>query len=439
MTTRAGVNVIGYVSGNLGLGVIAREMVRLLEHRGHPVAVRDLDPGSGRGRTDLSLESRFVASTKDLPHPINLWIVAADSILGIGRDICESPALRNRLNAVSIWWELPHILPEWKTAAEAFDVFVAGSEFIKEVWANQVPGIPVVLARTPIDAGAGVVADRAGFGLPEDAFLVFTGFEPASDPVRKNPFAAIDAFQRAFGPEARARLVIKLNNPGFDLGAKPMIERLEVMAATDKRLIILKDRLSLDRLMALYASCDLIVSLHRSEGLGLMPLEAMHLGKPVVATGWSGNMTYMDHANSCPVRVSFVDTDNTSVHYSPRALGIRSFWAEPDVGHAAQLIRWLANDPAAYQRLSSRSRLAALEYNRKAKEASWVDEIMAVEERRGLMPGKDHATVAARIDAALARKASRKAMAEGSLWGAMTKRASLELSRHVGWRFQRKL
>ena len=438
MTALTGVNVIGYASGNLGLGVIAREMVRLLEHRGHPVAVRDLDPGGGRSGADLSFESRFVARTKDLPHPINLWVAAADSILGIGREICGSPVLRNRFNAVSIWWELPHILPEWQTAAEAFDVLVAGSEFIKESWANQVAGLPTVLARTSFGAGAGVVADRAGFGLPAHEFLVFTGFEPASDPVRKNPFAAIDAFQRAFGPESRAKLVIKLNNPGVDSRAKPMIERLEAMAAADKRLIVLKDRLNVDRLMALYASCDLVVSLHRSEGLGLMPLEAMHLGKPVVATGWSGNMTYMDHANSCPVRVSFVDTDNTSVYYSPRALGIRSFWAEPDVAHAASLIRWLANDPAAYKRLSDRSRLAAFEYDRKANEAGWVDEITALEERRNLMPAKDYAMVASRIDVALARKAWRKGMAEDGLWSVVRKKASHELARHVGWRFQRR-
>ena len=438
MTAPIGVNVIGYASGNLGLGVITRQMVGLLERRGHAVAVHDLDPGGGRRGADMTLMSRFVARVEDLPHPINLWVIGADSILDKGRDICQSPTLRKRINAVSIWWELPHILPEWQAATKAFDALVAGSEFIKESWANQVPGIPTVLARTPIEACAGVVADRPAFGLPEDAFLVFTGFEPASDPVRKNPFAAIDAFQRAFGPDGRARLVIKLNNPGVDPRAKPMIERLEAMVEADKRLIILKDRLSLDRLMALYASCDLIVSLHRSEGLGLMPLEAMHLGKPVVATGWSGNMTYMDHANSCPVRVSFVDTENTSVHYSPRALGIRSFWAEPDVAHAASLIRWLANDPAAYKRLSDRSRLAAFEYDRKANEAGWVDEITALEERRNLMPAKDYAMVASRIDVALARKAWRKGMAEDGLWSVVRKKASHEVARHVGWRFQRR-
>lgn len=438
MNMRPGVNVIGCASGNLGLGVVARQMVRLLEHRGHPVAVHDLDPGRGRRGADLSLESLFVPNIDDLPHPINLWVLAADTILGAGRDICNSPTLKQRFNAVSVWWELPHVLPEWTVAASAFDALVAGSEFIKESWANQVPQAPCLLARTPIEVGTDVVPDRAAFGLPEDTFLVFTGFEPASDPVRKNPFAAVEAFQRAFASGTRAGLVIKLNNAGAEPHAKPMIERLESLVAQDRRIIIIRDRLSVDRLMALYASCDLAVSLHRSEGLGLMPLEFMNLGKPVVATGWSGNMTYMDHANSCPVRVSFVDTDSTSIHYSPKLLRIRSYWAEPDVAHAASIMRWLSDDHAAYLRLSERSRVAAHRYNCQALEATWLDELTELEARRKLLPDKDHAALGLLINKALSQKALRRRMAQGGFWSAISARTSHEFSRHLGWRLQRR-
>ena len=51
------------------------------------------------------------------------------------------------------------------------------------------------------------------------------------------------------------------------------------------------------------AACDAYVSLHRSEGTGLTITDALALGKPVIATGWSGNMDFMNVSNSFPVQV----------------------------------------------------------------------------------------------------------------------------------------
>ena len=51
---------------------------------------------------------------------------------------------------------------------------------------------------------------------------------------------------------------------------------------------------SFDDVLALMEACDVYVSLHRSEGLGLAMAEAMLMGKPVVATGYSGNTEFMN-------------------------------------------------------------------------------------------------------------------------------------------------
>ena len=91
----------------------------------------------------------------------------------------------------------------------------------------------------------------------------------------------------------------------------------------------------------LHAVCDAYVSLHRSEGFGLNIAEAMLLGKPVVATAWSGNADFMHTGNSCPVNYTLVRLDRD---FGPYRQGNR--WADPDLDHAASYMRRLVDDDA---------------------------------------------------------------------------------------------
>ncbi len=48
------------------------------------------------------------------------------------------------------------------------------------------------------------------------------------------------------------------------------------------------------QVQALIAGADVLVSLHRAEGFGLTPAEAMALGTPVLATAFSGVLDFLD-------------------------------------------------------------------------------------------------------------------------------------------------
>ncbi|MBU6195891.1 MAG: glycosyltransferase, partial [Burkholderiales bacterium] len=100
----------------------------------------------------------------------------------------------------------------------------------------------------------------------------------------------------------------------------------------------------------LQACCDVLLSLHRAEGFGLAPAEMMHLGKAVVATGWSANMDFMTAENSMPVRYELKPLERDLGAYGPGPL-----WAEADVDHAAWCLQQLARDPAARQALGARA------------------------------------------------------------------------------------
>ena len=103
---------------------------------------------------------------------------------------------------------------------------------------------------------------------------------------RKNPWAVITAFKKAFTSDEGFHLVIKVANPQFD----GVGEKLRQKFAGDSRIQLIGEMLPQDELRQLYASCDALVSLHRSEGLGFIIMEMMAQAKPCIVTGWSGNI-----------------------------------------------------------------------------------------------------------------------------------------------------
>ena len=94
-----------------------------------------------------------------------------------------------------------------------------------------------------------------------------------------------------------------------------------------------------------------MLSLHRGEGFGLVLAEAMLLGKPVIATAWSGNTDFMDRSNAALIDYRLVPArDDRSVY--------RGLWAEPDVAEAACLLRMLADDPGLRRAMGEQARVS---------------------------------------------------------------------------------
>ena len=106
---------------------------------------------------------------------------------------------------------------------------------------------------------------------------------------------------------------------------------------------------------ALTACADIVLSLHRSEGFGLVPAEGMLLGRAVVLTNWSGNtdFTSADTAALVPYRL-VPAVDPRHVFEAPGAV-----WAEADVGVAAAHLTRLADDAEARHALGMRAQAAA--------------------------------------------------------------------------------
>jgi hypothetical protein len=168
----------------------------------------------------------------------------------------------------------------------------------------------------------------------------------ASSMVRKNPLGAIAAFKAAFGNGQDHFFVLKLSSTEV----YPDDLRLIQAAIGDAENIrLLTGNLPEPQLRGLIAASDIVLSLHRSEGFGLIPATAMLLGRAVVATGWSGNLAFMTPETSALVSYRMIPVVDPRGTYQFQ--GAR--WADPEVEDAASQLRYLAGNKAARQAMAA--------------------------------------------------------------------------------------
>lgn len=250
------------------------------------------------------------------------------------------------------WWELDRMPRGWLPWASLMDEIWVSSRFVHETFLRDLPGKPIRYVPLPVLEPVPSGAGRQDFSLPADRFTVLAAFDLSSRWERKNPLGAIAAFERAFPDLAQAQLVLKVSGAGQHAD---QLERLRALTARMPNVRIIDGELPAADLAALIRCCDVLLSLHRSEGLGLFIAEAMWLGTPVVATGWSGVLDMLDDDNSMLLRFKMAPVRPSD--YPSVMPGAQ--WAEPDVGHAAKCLRQLASNADLRTRLRTKARQTA--------------------------------------------------------------------------------
>lgn len=343
---RAGVNLYGYFNSQFGLGESARLYARALAGAGVPVAITDLDLNLPHHRSTFDLAG-IVGD--DAVHDIDLIIVNPDYLPAALEQIAKvSPRARYRM---ACWfWELELVPAPWRDALDLVDEIMVASSFVEDAF-RRITDKPLLRAPLPVfdieDSGL----TRRDFGLPEGAYVFLASFDFHSSISRKNPYAVIHAFQRAFADGADdVVLVVKSSNGIYYPEA---LNELVSYAKGDTRILIRDEVIDAAHLRSLQRCSDSFVSLHRAEGFGLGLAECMAMAKPVVATAWSGNMEFMSSDDSCLVDFTLVPVKEGEY---PNASGAR--WAEPDIGQAAEHMRRLARDPEYSKELGERGALA---------------------------------------------------------------------------------
>jgi len=325
-----GVNLIGYIRGEIGLGQSCRLVADGLQESGLDFTVYNYEPVSSMRFNDHTWDHKITGTA---PYNINIiHINPYEFPLAyhrIGKALWDS-----RYNIAFWLWELERFPGQWKNALDLVDEIWTPSEFASESirMATGKPVLTIPYALRNLDIGTYTSED---FGLPEGKFLFLCMYDCNSFIERKNPMGAIRAFKQAFPADVQdVGLVIKLNNP-----QQKDIQIIKKELAGYTNVYYIDEIFDKAKTNALIAIADTFVTLHRSEGFGLVSAEAMLLGTPVIATNWSSNTEFMNEKIACMVGYELITIEKD---YGPYEAGNR--WADADVGHAAQFMRRLHED-----------------------------------------------------------------------------------------------
>jgi len=355
LQTRPGANLIGHFRYASGLQEAILGVKECLEAVGSRTTARELpvlfecdwsDRQRYRG-VELFDTTIYLAAVNTFPHE---WMSRGGTYW------------RDGVYRVAVWyWELEDLPEAWKPKLTWMDEVWAPTTFLARTFSKAV-SVPVIPMLPGIRLPKFTPRPREFFGIPQGPMLFLVTFDMGSVMPRKNPLAAIQAFRRAFGNRTDVHLVVKVSRGSVNPQAFAQLRA----AMQHANCTLIDAVFKRSDTLALFQLADVYLSLHRSEGLGLGMAESMLMGKPVVATRYSGNLDFMTDETAC-----LVDADLVPIPEGCDPYPAGSLWAEARVDHAAEYLKQLASDPQAAWALGQRAqdyarqKLDPLDYGRR--------------------------------------------------------------------------
>lgn len=243
-------------------------------------------------------------------------------------------------------WELPAYPIVWAEQIQKFNEVWSLSCFIAE--SLKAVGIFSTHIGQPVEVPLGHFLPRKYFGIRESAFAILHFFDLSSYASRKNPDAVLAMFEtikrRRKFDDIQLILKVKRGDEDAEQWLQPLRDRLPEAHFLSKPQSALETR-------SLINACDCFVSLHRAEGFGRAPGEAMYVGRLALATGWSGNLDYMTKENSL-----LVDYKLVPVAAGEYPFGEGQVWADADPDHAAALLEDVIDHPDKARAIAANGR-----------------------------------------------------------------------------------
>lgn len=247
-------------------------------------------------------------------------------------------------------WEQRDADSRWPEIFEGFDQVWAQSRFTAPTFERAFPG-RVRVVPNPIDFDEFPPPATPGeAGLAADRFTFLFVFNPNSSMRRKNPLAVVRAFVAAFSPDEPVELLLRASF-GRRLQNREGLRELVSAIPSGHNVRLVYDSRSRNETLRLISACSAYVSLHRSEGFGYTMAEAMAYAVPTIASNYSGNLEFMNAANSF-----LVDTDEVEIHEPEGPFQRGGVWGEPRIDAAAHVMRQVYLEREASRLVAERGR-----------------------------------------------------------------------------------
>ena len=336
-----GVNLIGNIKGDNGLGQSTRLIANILDKSNRDFSIYNFFVPPGTSMTDRSYDNKI---SEELPYNVNVIHVNASEFtlayMDMGKKVWDY-----RYNIAYWLWELEDFPKEWVDNINLVDEIWTPAEFISRTL-RKLTDKPVVTVPYCVTAPTDESFAREFFGLPNDKFLFLMMFDSGSIMERKNPLGTIESFKRAFGKENKdVGIVIKIN----EMETRDIELIYSILDGYDNIYIISKT-LTKVQVNSLTKCVNVFVSLHRAEGFGLVMAEAMLVGTPVIGTNWSANTEFMNSDVACMVDYHMIEIEQDM---PPFKKGYR--WADANIDQAAAYMKKLYEDKEFYNDIQKKA------------------------------------------------------------------------------------
>jgi glycosyltransferase involved in cell wall biosynthesis len=346
---RSPIIVVGALRSPTGLGQSARLCHDALKLSGHDVFGIDLSGQLMQPRdvAEFSFrDGRSVQGAGTVIAHVNAPFMGL-AMLALGRSLIRQKRV------VGYWhWELPMAPSSWSRGVPFVHEIWAPSRFTADALVPIAEGRPVRIIPHPV----ALAVERNVLPRPARTenrpFTVLTMFDMGSSFARKNPCFAIEAFRRAFGSDQSKMLIVKTVNAPVE----STLRELAAAIGDAPNICIRSGYFTPAEMDDLYSEVDALVSLHRSEGFGLPPAEAMLRGIPVVATDWSGSADFLAAGRGIAIPYRLVPAVDPQRSYERPGM----VWAEANIDAAAEALRRLSDNPAFAQEIGHAAREFAL-------------------------------------------------------------------------------
>lgn len=249
--------------------------------------------------------------------------------------------LHGEMKVALLVYETTVLPPHWADAIRKYvDMLVVPSTFCRDVVLDA--GIPESRVRI-VPYGYDPEMLRAHDEVrPLIESPAFVFLHVATPHKRKGTELLIEAFAEEFRGDDGVLLLVKSTYSARRAKARPfeianIDEAIRNQRGSSTRILHLVDVLSPEEMSRLYRTANCVVQPSFSEGFGLVILEAMALGLPVVVTGWGGQMDFCTAQNTFLLDYDLVPAGECQYDCD----SIDALMAMPQLGHLRERLRFV--------------------------------------------------------------------------------------------------